>query len=299
MMDIKQIKHFLALAESGNYSRAAESVHLSQSALSRSIQQLEHTVNATLFERGRFGASLTAYGQVVLPHARSILQSEDAIMQEVGNLDALKNGNMTIGCGPYVSLLLIDKVVAQFVDRYPDVKMVIVTDHWQRLRSMMLENKLDIFVADIRELVDDANLTIELLPNTEGELFCRANHPLTLISQPSLPQILAYPIALPKLPEELERAIFVAAAQSGSSIRRIECENVGFLISLVGQSNALSIAPETWLSEHKKQYQLEKLDSQYFPKLKTAYGFVTKKNRIPSPAAIKFRQLLMQSIGLT
>ena len=78
-MDTRHIRHFLALVDSGSFARACEIVHLSQPALSRSIKQLEHQFGATLFERGRFGAILTAHGRAALPHVRGLLAAAESL----------------------------------------------------------------------------------------------------------------------------------------------------------------------------------------------------------------------------
>ena len=73
MNDLRQLRHFVALAEHGHFARAAAAVHLSQPALCRSIQALEASLGYNLVDRHSRGISLTAHGSLVLEHARRLL----------------------------------------------------------------------------------------------------------------------------------------------------------------------------------------------------------------------------------
>ena len=72
-MDLRKLRHFVVLAEELNFSRAAEKVHLTQSALSRSIIALEQTLGAHLFDRSNNNVSLTPVGKILLTRAQSLL----------------------------------------------------------------------------------------------------------------------------------------------------------------------------------------------------------------------------------
>lgn len=90
MNDLRQLRHFVALAEYGHFARAADAVHLSQPALSRSIQALEGNLGCALLNRHSRGISLTAHGELVLEHARRLLAGSQALsnaVSQLGNLD--------------------------------------------------------------------------------------------------------------------------------------------------------------------------------------------------------------------
>ena len=71
-MDLRRLRHVLALAEAGNYLRAAEAMHISQSALSRSIQSLEATLGVTLFDRSNRRVEPTEFGRLLIEHAMKL-----------------------------------------------------------------------------------------------------------------------------------------------------------------------------------------------------------------------------------
>ena len=177
-MDTRQLQHFLSVAEHGHFARAAEAIHLSQPALSRSIQQLESQLGVQLFDRGRHGATLTAFGEAALSHARAVLASTDALHQEMDGLQGLESGRLNVGTGPYPAIGLIDRVSADFVHQYPGIELTLHTGNWQELRDRLLAGELELFVADTRELTRHPSLRTRALPQQPGVLFCRPDHPL-------------------------------------------------------------------------------------------------------------------------
>lgn len=114
MSDLRQFRHFVALAEHGHYARAAEAVNLSQPALSRSIQALEGQLGCTLVERGSRGVALTAHGRLVLEHARRLLAGHRALHNAVSQLANLDSGELCLGGGPFPAARLLPEALAGF-----------------------------------------------------------------------------------------------------------------------------------------------------------------------------------------
>lgn len=296
-MDFRQLKHLVALAESGSYAKAAEKVHLSQSALSRSIQQLELQLGFNLFERGRFGATLTAHGEAALPHIRGLIAAEDSLKQTLAALSGLKMGQLTIGAGPYPSIIFINKTVALFSDQYPDIQLTIKTDNWANLKKQLFDNKIDLFIADIRELRNDPLLAIHELSGLAGVAFCRTDHPLSAKQELKWGDLLNYPLAMPKLSATVEQVFQSASQPFGGLKRRIECDNISMLLEIVMQSSAFSIAPYPVITEYVEAGKLRPLKIAELPTLFTAFGVVTRQQKQLSPAATAFTQLLLEYVA--
>lgn len=161
MNDLRQLRHFVALAEHEHFARAAAAVHLSQPALSRSIQALESQLGCTLVDRHSRGVSLTAHGRLVLEHARRLLAGSLALSNAVNQLGNLQAGELRLGAGPYPAARLIPQALGQLLQRYPRVQVKLDIANWLELRDSLLDSAIELFVADIRELQDDAQLHIE------------------------------------------------------------------------------------------------------------------------------------------
>ena len=96
-LDIRLLTAFLTIVQTGSLGRAAQALHVTQPALSRSIKQLEEKVGVPLFERHSKGMLLTQYGQALLPHAR-LLQEESALaVKEIDALRGLSKGTVRVG----------------------------------------------------------------------------------------------------------------------------------------------------------------------------------------------------------
>ncbi|WP_349343924.1 LysR family transcriptional regulator [Marinobacter sp. MMG032] len=297
-MDTRHIRHFMALVECGSFARACEVVHLSQPALSRSIQELERQLGARLFDRGRFGVVLTAHGRAALPHVRGLLAAAESLRQEVEAIDELETGELSIGTGPYPALALMDRVCARFVDRYPAIRLNIRTDNWQELRLALLDHEIELFVADTGELSGDPDLEITHLPQPEVVVFCRHDHPLTREEAVVWGDLLDYPLAMTRLPEDMERKVQTMSAQQGGLKRRIECDNIAMLAAIVSGSKAISIAPRPIVAGLLNSGKVKTLPVTGIETLQTRYGLLQRSGRPLSPAAVELRSMVLELANL-
>lgn len=289
-MDTRLLQHFLALVEHGNFARAADAAHLSQPAFSRAIQQLEQQLGVTLFDRGRHGARPTAFAEAALPHARAVLGALDALHQEMAGMQGLERGRLAIGTGPYPAVGLIDRLCAQFVDRYPGIHLRLHTGNWHELRDRLLGGELELFVADTRELAGEDRLAIRDLPRRGGHVFCRRGHPLCSVDNLQWHDLAAYPLAMTRVPDHIEKRIQQLAGDSQQ--RRIECDSVALLVAIVAQSNAISLAPDAAIARELDAGRLVTLPMAAPSGLETGYGLVTRRGHTLSPAARAFLELL-------
>ena len=292
MNDLRQLRHFVALAEHGHFARAAEAVHLSQPALSRSIQALEASLGCVLVDRHSRGISLTAHGRLVLEHARRLLAGSQALSNAVGQLGNLASGELRLGAGPYPAARLVPRALGVFAERHPGVRLQLLIDNWQQLHQRLLDDQIEIFVADSRELEGDARLRIEPLPSHPGVLFCTPDHPLLRRQPLRVEDLLDYPLAGTQLPAQ------VAAELRRMSGREqplsIECDNFMVLKELVAHSSVLSMAPWDVVAADVAAGRLavlqlpgERLTAH------SAYGIVSRAGHSLSPGAERFRQLLL------
>ena len=149
-MELKSLRHFVALVEHQGFARAGEAIGLSQPALSRSIQTLEQRLGCDLINRGGKGVELTPQGQLVLEHARRLLAGSTALRNALRQFNDLEAGELLMGAGPFPAAGLLPRVLGQFNRRYPGVRVHMEVQHWVALRNQLLAEQLELFVADIR-----------------------------------------------------------------------------------------------------------------------------------------------------
>ena len=284
MNDLRQLRHFVALAEHAHFARAAAAVHLSQPALSRSIQALESQLGCTLVDRHSRGVSLTAHGQLVLEHARRLLAGSLALSNAVNQLGNLEAGELRLGAGPYPAARLIPQALGQLLQRYPRVQVKLDIANWLELCDSLLDSTIELFVADIRELQDDFQLRIEPLRVHQGVLFCRPSHPLLQRGDLQLRDLLDFPLAGTQLPQVVERSLGLASGRAQPL--SVQCDNFLVLKRLVADSDVLSMAPWDVIADEVDSGQLALLP--LLPQglhQHSAYGLVSRAGHSLSPAA--------------
>ncbi len=121
-MNLHLLRLFVAVAESGSFSRAAEGLWISQPAVSKGIRELEHQLDLTLIERGTGkGFRLTEAGASLLTHARGIFAMERAALDDVRARVGVQRGSLTIGASTTVASYWLPPYVAAFCAAYPAV----------------------------------------------------------------------------------------------------------------------------------------------------------------------------------
>src|SRR4051812_47719878 len=145
-MEIHQLRYFIAVAEEGSFSRAADREHVAQPSLSQQIQKLEAEMDHRLFDRLSRSVVVTEAGKCLLEHARKILVD---IAESRRCLDDLKHdvtGRLTVGAIPTMAPYVLAKIIGQFQTRYPKVELEILEDTTESLALALEQGTLDIAV---------------------------------------------------------------------------------------------------------------------------------------------------------
>ncbi len=293
MSNLQQLRHFAALAEHGNFARAAEAVHLSQPALSRSIQALEASLDCRLLDRHSRGISLTVHGQLVLEHAQRLLAGSHALKNAVSQLGNLEAGELLLGSGPYPAARLIPQAIGKLASAYPRVRIQLLIDNWLGLRRRLLNDDLELFVADIRDLEDDPLLHIEALSVHRGVICCRPDHPLSRKKSLSIEELLAYPLAATHLPQQISQELNSLSGKEQPI--SIQCDNFMVLKALVAQSDVLTMALWDVVAEDVAAGRLSVLPlANGMFQQTSAYGLVSRAGHTLSPAAQILRQHVLE-----
>jgi LysR family transcriptional regulator, cyn operon transcriptional activator len=165
-MLLRHIRYFLAVAEHGNFTRAAEALHVSQPTLSQQIRQLEDTLGVPLFDRAGRGVRLTEFGDVYLGHARAALRQLDAGRRALHDVEDLQSGSLRIALTPTFTAYLVGPLVERFHARYPKLTLSIREMPQEQIETLLLEDELDLgFAFEPAGLAD-----IETLPLWEEAL---------------------------------------------------------------------------------------------------------------------------------
>lgn len=146
MLNLAEIKIFVTAAEEMNFSKAAQRLHLSQSAVSQNIRSLEEEYDVKLFNRHGRSVHLSEAGKNLLPMARELLDSSRLLEDALQNIHGHTYGTVTIGCSTTSGKYLLPKLVANFRHEYPDVRANINVMGRRSVIRRVLEEKFCIGV---------------------------------------------------------------------------------------------------------------------------------------------------------
>ncbi|WP_460003126.1 LysR family transcriptional regulator [Microbacterium xylanilyticum] len=143
-MNLEQLRGFVEIARLGNFTRAAEELHLAQPSLSRQISTLEREFGSELFHRARGHISLTAAGEVLLPYARRMLADAASVRREMAEIAGLRRGRVRLGAPPSLCASIVPDVVSSFHQAHPGIELEITERGSRRLVAALAEGGLDL-----------------------------------------------------------------------------------------------------------------------------------------------------------
>ena len=281
-IQLRHLQHAVALAEEGNYTSAAKRLHLSQPALSRSIQGLEGLLGTALFDRTSTGIVPTQIGSIVIERGKTLLQDAASVEREVQLALGLDMGSLIIGAGPYPANISVGKACGLMVRDHPRLKVDVRVADWQTLVQAVLDNRLDLAVSEISTVTADSRLDVEALPRHYGHFICNPQHPLLNEADLTLEKVQAYPIVSSSLPE-----------RCGPVATSIRVDTFRLLRDIVIHSEALGLATLSQTEADERAGLITCLPLE-LPWMHTQYGFVRLKDRTPSPTTIAFMEKLRE-----
>ncbi|MCB9992868.1 MAG: LysR family transcriptional regulator [Hyphomicrobiaceae bacterium] len=175
---LRQLQYFVAAAESGTVSGAAQKLSISQSAMTDAIKELEQDLGVALFERHRRGLSITHQGHQFLRHAQRILGSvSDARLSFAEDREA-RTGRLHLGVTSLVAGYVLSDILARYRRAYADVQVTAIEDNGDYLEHLLIGGELDVAVMVISNLRDRAALQAEIIEVSPYRLWLPLGHPL-------------------------------------------------------------------------------------------------------------------------
>jgi len=298
MLSLNQLEHLLALDETRHFAKAADKVHLSQPAFSRSIQALERQTSLILFERKGGEIRPTPAGQFLIERARALMLEARAVQRDIHLYQRGEVGELGFGVGPFPCATLAGGVIEKIRIDYPKVALRTEIASPAELLAMLLREDVEFFVADTGDLNAAPYLHIEPLMRQYGHLYARCGHPLAKKAH-TFDEAWAYGIASVKLPDPLKAGLGLLLQQSNRNLPHValECDDVNLLHQLAANTDTVvastDLAAKPWIDRQ----ELVKLNIIDFPALFTNISIVNLSNRASSPVALYARDLFKQAVN--
>lgn len=164
-MNNKQIKYAIALSKSLNFSQVAQSLGISQPALSKQISLLEKELDIELFDRHQNPIKITSAGEFFLSRMEEIIYNEEQVVKTLDDFKTGKKGTLTIGVSPFRALYLLPDICNKIREKFPEIKIILSEDSSDNLRAKASEGKYDFAIVNLP--VDDAVLDITPIEKDE------------------------------------------------------------------------------------------------------------------------------------
>lgn len=300
-MNLRHLEHWLALAETGSFSRAADKLHITQSALSRSIQALEDELGGPLVDRIGKRNPLTPLGQAVLERARHIVQEAAELKQGAAVLQQGLLGHLRLGLGSGPGAMLMTPWLVYMAQHHPGVKVSVTRGPTELQLQQLRDRVLDALVVDVRRVVPSADLRIGPTFDMPAGMVCRAGHPLLKKYPKGVPfeAVTQYPVASIPLSDEVARMLVAryGVRADPAQLTTLQCEEIDSLLDTVEQTDAIYLGILGAARRQLARGELVTLQVQ--PPLESGalLGMVTLAGRTELPVMRVFREFVQSQLS--
>lgn len=174
--DLNDLQAFRAVVELGSFRKAAESVHISQPALSRRIEKLEDALGVRLFERTTRSVALTTVGRVFARSAEQLLDDLDVALLGIRDVSSSRLGHVTIACVPSVAYYFLPNVVANYHRRFPRIRVKLLDSSANEVLGAVINGEADFGVSFMGS--QESEIEFKVLLEERFVAACRRDHPL-------------------------------------------------------------------------------------------------------------------------
>lgn len=258
--DERQLRAFIAVADTGSVGRAATIVHLTQPSLSRMIQAMEQRLGHRLFDRLSTGMALTPAGEILLDHARLLAFEMQAARDQLDALRGLRRGVVRIGAVAAVMRTLVTRASAALIEAYPDLSVEMREGTDGDLLGALLDRKVDLVVT-AAPLESDAVEAIGTCAYTDRfGVFCAAENPIA--DSPALAELATERWVMPG-PTATPRVQFAARFREHGLPAPpvpVETASVETMIAVSATSRLLCWLPGPLVAPHLASGTMRQLD---------------------------------------
>ena len=249
-MELRQLKYFVKVAETLNFSEAAKSLFVTQSTLSQQIKQLEQDLDSQLLTRSSHSVSLTEAGEELLPYARKVLSDAELCGIRLQDLKDLLCGTLNIGVTYSFSPILTEALVT-FMKLYPNVKLNIFYRPMAELMEMLQNGEVDFALAfkpsvEMKDVVSHV-LFQNCLAAIVGDMHSLASRDKITLAEPAKCEL-----ALPSTGLQARNALEKILEKYPCELKlRAELNEVNILLKLIRQNHLVTVLAEASIHNEK------------------------------------------------
>lgn len=292
-MTLVQLRQFIALAKAGSFVKAADVLHMTQPALSRSIKSLEEEFGKQLFDRIGKRIELNSFGQEVLSRSHELMECAQQLKDCGRSLNAGDTGRIRLGLSSGPGAMLSTPILAHFVSNFPKFHIEIVRSNTVSLAQMLCDRLIDAAVLDIRSLRPSPDLRVSQIAEMDGVFMCRSGHPLAGKSKIKFEDLQNYPVASTPLSEETARLMVERYGENAHPdvLVKLSSDEISHLVQVTEQTDTILLAIRASANN------LIEMPIQPALRVKARFGLVTVANKAEAlflPEIRKLMQVVMR-----
>ncbi|MFM9925889.1 LysR family transcriptional regulator [Variovorax sp. H27-G14] len=287
-MNLQHFEHLLAVVDTGSFSRAAERLHLTQPALSRSIQAMEDELGGPLIDRTGKRKGLTPLGALVASRARRVTLEVSEMKRSAALLADLALGAVRLALGPAPTAVLALPLLRHIAETYPRLRVHLIGGPAEQQLVALRDRAVDALVVHKRLLPRHDDLSVKLLPEMRIGFVCRRDHPLCGAEAMSLSRLAHYPLAASGIGLSRE-AVQSLDAYFGKALHfkdavRFQSDEAACLLELVRTSDVVFLGAVETARTLIDQRELVELRMPKPLRLTSQFAFITLEGASESPA---------------
>ena len=292
-MEINQLVAFVHVAELGSFTRAATILDMTQPALSRLVRQLEVELRQNLLIRNGRGVQVNEAGQLMLAHAKGILQQIERATSDLTQFRGAVGGHFNVGLTPSIAKVVTVELVRRIRERFPDATISVVEGLSKHLVEWLLMGRIDAAI-----LYDTTNTPlIDKRTLYQEELFLIGKH-----GTPGMPAAVRladignYPLVIPGRMHAIRHVVETSAAEIGAKLSiALEVDAVTSILDLVCDGCGHAVLPQNAIRSdpQRRQFDLTPIVS---PALHSRLTLATSTRHPLSQLAIRLIEMMEQDI---
>lgn len=243
-MELRQLRYFLGVAETLNFSEASRKLFITQSTLSQQISHLEQEIGLPLFDRNSHEVSLTEAGKELLPFAQRTVSAAESCLDHMNDLKQMLTGELNIGVTFSFSTIASETII-EFLHAYPNVRLNIQYKTMEELMEQLKRRELDLVLA-FKPLKTDRNVDSRAIFSNRLAAIVNDRHPLARQSSVRLSDLERYTLVLPSKGLQARNAFERLADGKDLDFNiKVEVNNVNIIFDLLHRTNHVTVLSES------------------------------------------------------
>lgn len=249
VMELKHLRSFVFVAETGSFSIAATRCYVTQSAVSQHIKALEDELNCKLLIRTSHNITLTESGEALLPHAKDVLRLVEDSKEHINAINNCLTGELRMGVGSFIAPY-IRKAAVAFMERYPNVRLNVEFGKACRLNQMLREHKIDIAFTMNVAYENEGIMSVPCVPFTISAIMADTHH-LATKTRVTFDDIMKYPIIMPDVGERVFNTFQHYFRQDLAKLNvKAIVNSADEALSVLSEGHYITFMPKLYVKDH-------------------------------------------------